>query len=498
MDAKCDWIDVGKVGHFRGGRGEQLKSLSRLRDSRPVNSLFILQIVQESVQIPGSSLYLTYQSSKVPGYSSIVRMKLTSDKIPSTLTLVHVGVEIEGSLHVKTYEADPNIEHTFAWNKRNVYKQKVYGAAIARISIGYEHSTCEEIIWETQTAKLQGFDVDISDIGSWSLNIHHHYNFNEGILQKGDGSTLHLKEYPKVVRSVMGVKQSQRALNCRDKCNGVAKDSKLLTPVALASGPDGSLYVGDFNLVRRIMTDGNVITIAQLSATQVSYQYYLCVSPADGHLYISDPEKHQVFKILYLTNVTDPSSNMEAVVGSGQRCIPGDDENCGDGGLAKNARLSHPKGITISADRTMYIADGTNIRAVDNRGIIHTLIGHHGHHNHWSPIPCKGALPASQVQLQWPTNLALSPLDGSLHFTDDRLVLKLTTDMKIKVIAGNPLHCNVNATYDENALGTVSAIAFSPIGDLFIADSDSRRVNLIRVVDTSGSSKIFAGQPDSV
>ncbi|CAG9802441.1 unnamed protein product [Chironomus riparius] len=454
------------------------------------------EIVQESVQIPGSSLYLTYQSSKVPGYSSIVRMKLTGDKIPPSLTLVHIGIEIEGSLHVKTYEADPNIEHTFAWNKRNVYKQKVYGAAIARISIGYEHSTCDDIVWETQTAKLQGFDVDISDIGGWGLNIHHQYNFNEGILQKGDGSTLHLKEYPKVVRSVMGVRQQQRPLNCRDKCNGVAKDSKLLTPVALASGPDGSLYVGDFNLVRRIMTDGNVITIAQLSATQVSYQYYLCVSPADGHLYISDPEKHQVLKILYLMNVTDPASNMEPVAGSGQRCIPGDDENCGDGGPAKLARLSHPKGITISADRTMFIADGTNIRSVDDKGIIHTLIGHHGHHNHWSPIPCKGALFANDVQLQWPTSLALSPLDGSLHFTDDRLVLKLTSDMKIKVVAGTPLHCNINATYDEAALGTVLAIAFSPTGDLFIADSDSRRVNLIRMLDTSGNMKIFAGQPD--
>jgi hypothetical protein len=459
--------------------------------------LLCFQVVQESVQIPGSALYLTYQSSKVPGYSSIVRIKLTADKIPSTLTLVHVGVEIEGSLHVKTYEADPNIEHTFAWNKRNVYKQKVYGAAIARISIGYEHSTCDDIVWETQTAKLQGFDVDISDIGGWGLNIHHHYNFNEGILQKGDGATLHFKEYPRVVRSVMGNGQ-QRPLNCKDKCNGVAKESKLLTPVALAAGPDGSLYVGDFNLVRRILIDGNVVTIAQLSATQVSYQYYLSVSPADGHLYISDPEKHQVLKVLYLENVSDPSSNMEAVVGSGQRCIPGDDENCGDGGLAKNARLSHPKGITIAADKTMYIADGTNIRAVDSRGIIHTLIGHHGHHNHWSPIPCKGALIASQVQLQWPTGLTLSPLDGSLYFTDDRLVLKLTADMKIKVVAGTPLHCNTNATYDETALGTVLAMAFSPSGDLFIADSDSRRVNLIRMVDASGSSKIFAGQPDAM
>jgi hypothetical protein len=147
---------------------------------------------------------------------------------------------------------------------------------------------------------------------------------------------------------------------------------------------------------------------------------------------------------------------------------------------------------------TMYIADGTNIRAVNSKGIIHTLIGHHGHHNHWSPIPCKGALLASQVQLQWPTGLTLSPLDGSLYFTDDRLVLKLTADMKIKVVAGTPLHCNTNATYDETALGTVLAMAFSPTGDLFVADSDSRRVNLIRMIDASGNSKIFAGQPDAL
>lgn len=45
----------------------------------------------------------------------------------------------------------------------------------------------------------------------------------------------------------------------------------------------------------------------------------------------------------------------------------------------------------------MYIADGTNIRSVDPDGIIHTLIGHHRHHNVWQPIPCKGAIPAQQV-----------------------------------------------------------------------------------------------------
>lgn len=472
--------------------------------------------MQEAIQIPGSGLHLTYQSSQASGYLSIVRMRLTGTAIPTTLTHVHVGVEVEGSLHVKTYEADPNLTHIFAWNKRNVYKQKVYGIATARIAVGYQHSTCSTPVWETQTAKLQGFDVDISDVGGWGLDIHHHYNFHEGILQKGDGSTFHMKEYPRTVKVVMGT-GLQRPLNCPDHCNGIAKDARLLTPIALASGADGSLFVGDFNLVRRITPEGKVFTVLQLSATQVSYQYYLTVSPADGHLYVSDPEKHQILRVLSVDKVRDPMINSEPVVGSGQRCIPGDENNCGDGGAALQARLSHPKGIAIAADKTMYIADGTNIRAVDPKGIIHTLIGHHGHHNHWSPAPCKGALLASQTQLQWPTGLTLSPLDGSLHFIDDRLVLKLTADQKIKVVAGTPLHCNaaatsasgvagaangVNGALDknktaENVLGTVLAMAFAPSGHLYVADSDSRRVNSIRVVDTAGVMKSFAGRQDA-
>lgn len=56
----------------------------------------------------------------------------------------------------------------------------------------------------------------------------------------------------------------QRSLECPDHCNGKAADSRLLTPTALTSGPDGSLYVGDFNLVRRITPEGVVITVLQL------------------------------------------------------------------------------------------------------------------------------------------------------------------------------------------------------------------------------------------
>ncbi|BES99420.1 EGF-like domain [Nesidiocoris tenuis] len=466
------------------------------------------QMLQESIRIPGSKLHLMYRTSLSPGYLSKVVMRLTRAVIPKSLVKVHVHVEIEGSVHTKVYEADPNLTHTFAWNKRNVYKQKVYGVAQAKISVGYEHSTCSNIVWETQTAILQGFDVDISDVGGWSLDIHHHYNFHEGILQKGDGSTVHLKQLARSVKVVMGT-GLQRPLICKD-CDGLARDARLLTPVALTSGPDGSLYIGDFNLIRRLRPDGTTETLLQLSTTQVSYQYYLVLSPADGRLYVSDPERHQILTVVEINKpLTDPSINWEVAVGSGDRCIPGDETNCGDEGPAIRAKLAHPKGLAIAADKTMYIADGTNIRSVDPNGIIHTLIGHHKHHNIWQPIPCEGAIPASQAQLQWPTGLALSALDGSLHFIDDRLVLKLTSDLKVRLVAGTPLHCHSGSDQNKEevkqdaeegtsatktALGPVTALAFSPDGLLYIADIDSQKVNAIRVVDSSGKMAYFAGR----
>ncbi|KAH0999481.1 hypothetical protein HUJ04_001365 [Dendroctonus ponderosae] len=392
----------------------------------------------------GSNLNILYQSSQTLGYLTTIQMKLTDDKIPSTLTHVHVRVEIEGCLYVKTYEADPNLFHTFAWNKRNIYKQKVYGIAAAKVSIGYQHESCHDLVWTTQTAEIKGFDVDISDIGGWGLDIHHHYNFHEGILQKGDGSTLHFKKYPRMVKVVMGT-GLQRSVDCPGQCGGPAKDARLLTPGSLASGPDGSIYVGDFNLVRRITPEGKVYTVLQLRSTQVAYKYYLAISPADGHLYVSDPERHQILKVLSLEPVQDPTINSEPVVGNGERCIPGDDTACGDEGPAKYARLAHPKGIAIAVDGTLYIADGTNVRAVDQKGIIHTLIGNHGHHNHWVPIPCNGAISASQIN----------------SFGVGRSVL---------------------------------ALAFNPNGDLYIAESDTRNTYYVRLIDTAGKITHFAGK----
>ena len=86
-------------------------------------------------------------------------------------------------------------------------------------------------------------------------------------------------------------------------------------------------------------------------------------------------------------------------------------------------------------------------------------------------------------------------------------MLKLTDDLKVKVVAGTPLHCplprveespTVEAPSEKEAtstvLGSILSLAFSPIGDLYIAETDSRKVNAVRVIDPSGRISDFAGR----
>ena len=80
------------------------------------------------------------------------------------------------------------------------------------------------------------------------------------------------------------------------------------------------------------------------SVTRVAYRYHIAISPLDGSLYISDPESHQILRARNPDDFSDPEHNWETVVGSGERCLPGDEAHCGDGALARDAKLAYPKG----------------------------------------------------------------------------------------------------------------------------------------------------------
>ena len=445
------------------------------------------------------SLYrLIYSSPRSKGYLSTIQLQLTPETIPDSLQKIHLKITIEGDLFEKTFEADPNLKYTYSWKGVNVYRQRVYGTTTALVKVGYEYSGCSRIMWNTQSTRVSGQDLTLSNIGGWDLDIHHRYNFQEGILYRGDGTNVYLKETPALIFTTFG-DGKRRTYDCA-QCNGDSSKQRLLSPMEIVSAPDGSLYIGDFNLIRKIAPDGVVRTVLQLNATTVAHRYYLAVNPSSGALYVSDPEGYRIMEVINTEDPTDIVNNWKTLIGARGQCLPGDESECGDGGPAAYAQLIYPKGLAVSAEGIVYFADGTSIRKVDEKGTLSTLISSHAQNSNWKPIPCEGTVSLKDITLKWPVDLAVNPLDNSVYFTDDNIVMKITENQHLKVVAGRPLHCSrpsssfYNNFASYTTLASPQAIAFSPSGELYIAESDSRRINRVSVVGTDGRISVFAGK----
>lgn len=74
---------------------------------------------------------LSYLSSRTPGYQTLLRIILTHSTIPVGMIKVHLTVAVEGRLTQKWFPAAINLVYTFAWNKTDIYGQKVWGLAEA-------------------------------------------------------------------------------------------------------------------------------------------------------------------------------------------------------------------------------------------------------------------------------------------------------------------------------------------------------------------------------
>ena len=85
-----------------------------------------------------------------------------------------------------------------------------------------------------------------------------------GILQKGDGSIIEFTAYPRLLTHIVGSGR-KRPFQCGSNCEAQkAKTSDLMNVVSLTSGPDGSMYIGDYNLVRRVIPEtGETHTILE-------------------------------------------------------------------------------------------------------------------------------------------------------------------------------------------------------------------------------------------
>lgn len=518
-------------------------------------------IVQHSIALPAGSylnsngpelnvnesqvVSLVYVSSRANEFMSTINLQLVPPakadyKLPDELKLIHLKIVIEGNLFEQTFEPSNNLTFTYAWNRRNVYRQKCYGLSNALVSVGYEYFECKHVIWSTKQIQLSGYDLSISDIGQqWNLNIHHRYNYRDSILQRGDGQNFFLKtDKPKVVVPLIG-DGYQRPPTC-PSCDGAASfaDQRLLKPQALISAPDGSIYIGDHNLIRRIESnlgssshgasqnqDRFVKTILELPANQVPSRYNLALNIADANkLYMTDPDRHQVYLIREQVNQGKQTANemsgnrtqlwedqLVPLVGSGIKCQPDDGTSCGDGQLARAARLLEPKSVAFDLSGRMYIADGHNIRLVDLDQRIYTLLGDYGQQSRHSKFPCTSEpIPMHKFSPKWPQDIAFNPVDDTLHILDDNVVYKVTADKRVQIVAGRLANCPLNGAgvnkskitghrfprANEVFLQSAQSISFNLNGDLFISEDDQKSIARILVVSSIDDSiHLYAGLP---
>ena len=207
-----------------------------------------------------------------------------------------------------------------------------------------------------------------------------------------------------------------------------------------------------------------------------------------GNLYIADISNHRIRKVDKVTGI------VTKIAGTSQGFW-------GDGGLATNARLNSPEGVTADQAGDIYIADTANCRirkVAAATGIITTYAGTGT--CGFNP-PGDGGL-AINARLNRPRDVVVDS-NGNLYIADTsncriRRVDAVTGFISTFAGRGN---CNLSG---DGGLATDARInrprglAFDTAGDLYIADRSNhriRKVNMItKIISTvAGTSGGFLG-----
>ena len=275
---------------------------------------------------------------------------------------------------------------------------------------------------------------------------------------------------------------------------GPAINAQLMAPGALGTDAAGNLYIADGSRVRKISTDGTIITIAGnfkqrlLGRRRARNQRARCSDLHPAWRWIATvisilPTAHTSGRFL-------PRGRFSTVAGEDN---PPVGVALGDGGPAYTALLSVPTGVAVDSAGVAYIADtfGDRVRKVTSDGIIRTVAGT----GIVGGIAGDGLL-ASQVDVNWPSGLTIDP-SGNLYIADagSGRIRKISPDGVISTVAGS-IQAIVPGFSGDGGPATAALlwwpkdIALDTAGNLYIADTGNNR---IRMVTPAGIIATIAG-----
>ncbi|MBL8229098.1 MAG: hypothetical protein JNL98_11500 [Bryobacterales bacterium] len=237
------------------------------------------------------------------------------------------------------------------------------------------------------------------------------------------------------------------------------------SPVALAIGPQGDVYVANYSgSVQRITPAGQSREIYNsFRATAGSLRPIggLALDLA-GNVYLSLTSENRVVML-----GTDGTERL--VAGSGSEGFSG------DGGPATNARLNAPRSLAFDAKGYLLVADTGNGRArvIDERRNITTLAGN-GRYRASNDLH-----PATNASLKSPRGVAVDPA-GVVYIADTghHRVRRVSLDGSISTVAGTGVagFQGENSPAIEARLYEPAGVAVHPDGSILIADRANHRV----------------------
>jgi len=269
---------------------------------------------------------------------------------------------------------------------------------------------------------------------------------------------------------------------------GLAADSPLVHPLAVAVGPRGEIYIAEGNRIREVQADGRITTLGgtgdagsggdggPAKQAQLNTPQGLAIDSIGG-VYIADTLNNRIRRI-------NPDGTIRTVAGTGEAGYEG------DGKPATDAKLYLPTGLAIGFGDALFIADTGNnaIRQLGADGIIRTVsgTGEAGYRGDGEP--------AAYAVLHAPGGLAFDD-EGNLYIADtlNQRVRRVDVNGHIATVAGSgvaafggdggpAIFAELNLATNPLA-GMGQAIAVGPTGDVFIADGSNHR---LRKLDVKG------------
>ncbi|MBI4604900.1 MAG: SMP-30/gluconolactonase/LRE family protein [Planctomycetes bacterium] len=192
-----------------------------------------------------------------------------------------------------------------------------------------------------------------------------------------------------------------------------ALETQLDRPTDVAVGEDGSIYISDAQnqRIRRVKPDGVVETFAgngeeafsgdggDARAAAIDSPSGISLGPA-GELFITDEDNHRIRRV-------DADGTIRTVVGSGEGALGPDDVP------PLEASLLVPRDVTVGPDGTIYVADSDNHRIAMVRpgGRFRVLAG-----DGTAGYTGDGG-PARKARMSGPKGIAVGP-DGAVYVAD--------------------------------------------------------------------------------